>query len=192
MTTRCVVLNLVTEAIPWRGSRTAAIIQWQSVRPSIERLGVRPTEWISVALIGQERLPRPPRQEAKFVLWPGANCRRQNQIWKEGVQLVKTSRRNPPGLISFSLTAGEDTASECKAMLVWSASITHSISNHYKSHALACWTQAWSINLMNWDIVECDVTFVMTALKALFSSPAMSSLNDKEPITWCLVVLIYL
>jgi len=51
-------------------------------RFSIGRLGVqlRPTttEWIPVALLGQEHTPKPPRQEAHFRLRPAANCRHQH------------------------------------------------------------------------------------------------------------------
>jgi len=35
-------------------------------------------EWIAVPLLGQERSPQPPRQEAQFRLRPAANCRYQN------------------------------------------------------------------------------------------------------------------
>jgi len=47
--------------------------------PAIGRLGVRSTttEWITVALLGQERSPQPPRQEANFRLRSAANCRHQ-------------------------------------------------------------------------------------------------------------------
>ena len=51
-----------------------------SVRLSTKRLRDRSpaTGWIAVALLGQERSPQPPRQEANFMLRPAANCRRQN------------------------------------------------------------------------------------------------------------------
>ena len=57
--------------------RSSAIAQWRSVRLSIERLGVRSTaaEWIAVDLLGQERSPQPPWQEAGFRLRSATNYR---------------------------------------------------------------------------------------------------------------------
>jgi len=47
--------------------------------PSNTPLGIpsTATEWIAVALLGQEHSRQPPRQEAQFRLWPAANCRHQ-------------------------------------------------------------------------------------------------------------------
>ena len=64
----------------WTKIFGAAITQGQTVCLSIGRWGVQSTatEWISVAILGKERSPQPPQQEAQFRLRPAANCRHQN------------------------------------------------------------------------------------------------------------------
>jgi len=73
-------ITVATEQIRVCG---VAIAQWLSVRLSIGRLGIpsTATELVAAALLGQERSPQPPRQEAQFRLRPAANCRRQFQTY---------------------------------------------------------------------------------------------------------------
>ena len=60
------------------------------------RLGVRftATEWIAVALLGQERSPQPPWQEAQFRLRPAAHCRRQNKKKQQTNEAAYNAFRN--------------------------------------------------------------------------------------------------
>ena len=75
-----------------RPTTGAAIAQWLSYRLPIGRLGVlsTATEWIAVALLGQERSPQTPRQEAQCRLRPAANCRHQK---KTTVQVYAPQRQ---------------------------------------------------------------------------------------------------
>ena len=67
----------------------AAIAQWKNVRLSMARLGVRSpaTKWITVALLGQERSPQPPRQKAHagFGLPPIAVTKINKKNWKRRI-----------------------------------------------------------------------------------------------------------
>jgi len=67
---------LLRECYLFIGDRDSSV---QSVSLSIGRLGVRSTatEWIAVVLLGKDRSPQSPRQEAQFRLRPAANCRHQ-------------------------------------------------------------------------------------------------------------------
>jgi len=59
---------------PWHHAMGVAVAQWQCP-PLNWKVGCSSmtTEWIAVVLLGQERSPQPPQQEANFRLQPVAN-----------------------------------------------------------------------------------------------------------------------